>query len=50
MIKLIVSPCVIESLDIMDEIAEKAKTLDDSGKFEVYFKASFDKANRTSVY
>lgn len=49
MIKLIVGPCVIESPDIMDEIAEKVKTLDDSGKFEVYFKASFDKANRTSV-
>lgn len=47
--KLIVGPCVIESLDIMDEIAEKVKIIDDSGKFDVYFKASFDKANRTSV-
>ena len=37
MIKLIVGPCVIESPDIMDEIAEKVKTLDNSDKFEAYF-------------
>lgn len=46
---LIVGPCVVESIEIMEEIAAKVKAIDDLGVFEVYFKASFDKANRTSV-
>ncbi len=48
--KLIVGPCVIESWDVMDEIAKTVKIIDNSGKFEVYFKSSFDKANRTSIH
>lgn len=47
--KLIVGPCVIESLEIMEKIAEVIKEIDVSGRFDVYFKASFDKANRTSI-
>lgn len=46
---LMAGPCVIESLNIMEEIAEKIKAIDNIGKFDVYFKASFDKANRISV-
>ncbi len=45
----IAGPCVIESSDIVFYIAEKIRYL--SGKFgiEIIFKASFDKANRTSI-
>lgn len=42
-------PCVIESLDICMEIAETCKSLTESHGFTYIFKASFDKANRTSV-
>lgn len=45
---LIVGPCVIESPNIMETIAEKISQIRDSRRFTVYFKASFDKANRTS--
>ena len=45
---LIVGPCVIESEDIMNTIAEKLVKISESGEFSVFFKASFDKANRTS--
>lgn len=45
---LIAGPCVIESEKIMNSIAEKLVQINESGKFSVYFKASFDKANRTS--
>ncbi len=39
---------MIESQEIMDIIAEKLSSIRDSQRFSVYFKASFDKANRTS--
>ena len=45
---LIAGPCVIESEAIMDSIAEKIALVSESRKFSVFFKASFDKANRTS--
>lgn len=45
---LIAGPCVIESQEIMDTIAEKLSYIRDSQRFSVFFKASFDKANRTS--
>lgn len=46
---LIAGPCVIESEDIMCSIAEKLACINAYGKFSVYFKASFDKANRTKA-
>lgn len=46
---LISGPCVIESREILFRIAEGLKPLADDPRFDFYFKASFDKANRTSL-
>ena len=45
---LISGPCVIESLEICLLIAEKLKELSEKHKIPLIFKASYDKANRTS--
>jgi 2-dehydro-3-deoxyphosphooctonate aldolase (KDO 8-P synthase) len=45
---LVAGPCVIESEELLFEVAEKMKSITDSLKIPFYFKASFDKANRTS--
>lgn len=45
----IAGPCVIESFAILDEVAAELSRLKDKYKKEFYFKASFDKANRTSI-
>jgi len=44
---LIAGPCVIESREQIFKIAEYLKPYNE--KYEFYFKASFDKANRTSL-
>jgi 2-dehydro-3-deoxyphosphooctonate aldolase (KDO 8-P synthase) len=44
----IAGPCVIESHDLTLWIAEQLKTMADRLKIPLIFKASFDKANRTS--
>ncbi len=46
---LIAGPCVIESRDNLMKIAEGLKSYADNEKIDFYFKASFDKANRTSL-
>lgn len=46
---LIAGPCVIESKEIVMLIAEKMKAIAERLDFDYYFKASFDKANRTSI-
>ena len=46
---LIAGPCVIESRDICMEIADRLIEISDKVKVPVIFKASFDKANRSSV-
>lgn len=46
---LIGGPCVIESLDSTLKIAENIKTVCDRLDVSFIFKASFDKANRTSI-
>lgn len=43
-----VGPCVIENRDILRTIADRVKTISDKHQIPVVFKASFDKANRTS--
>jgi len=43
-----VGPCVIENRDVLKTIAERVKTISDKHQIPVVFKASFDKANRTS--
>lgn len=45
---LIAGPCVIESQEMLIEIAGKVKEVCDSLGIRYIFKASFDKANRTS--
>ena len=46
---LIAGPCSLEGRIQAHEIADKCKSLADKYGFDYYFKASFDKANRTSV-
>ena len=45
----IAGPCVIESADLLDEVACELVRIKQKFNIEIYFKASFDKANRTSV-
>lgn len=46
---LIAGPCVIESEENVMLIAEKVKEITNRLNLDYYFKASFDKANRTSI-
>lgn len=46
---LIAGPCVIESEENVMQIAETVKGIADRLELDYYFKASFDKANRTSI-
>ena len=46
---LISGPCVIESRDNIFRIAEGLKKYHEDPSIDFYFKASFDKANRTSL-
>ena len=45
----IVGPCVIESAALLDEVAAELVRIRQKLGIEIIFKASFDKANRTSV-
>lgn len=47
--KIIAGPCVIESEALLREVAQELVRIKNLYGVEVYFKASFDKANRTSV-
>ena len=49
MFSLIAGPCVIENEEMVFRIAEKMKDITSRLGIEYYFKASFDKANRTSL-
>ncbi len=42
-------PCVIESEQIVFDIAKKLKTIADDLNIQIVFKGSYDKANRTSI-
>lgn len=46
---LIAGPCVIESEETVMQIAETIKEITKRLNLEYYFKASFDKANRTNI-
>lgn len=46
---LIAGPCVIESEDLVMEVAKKMKKITDKLGINYIFKASFDKANRSSI-
>ena len=47
---LIAGPCVIESEELVMEVAEKVKDICDRLRINFVFKASFDKANRSSIH
>ena len=49
MFQLIAGPCVIESRELVLSIAGKMKDITDRLEIPYTFKASFDKANRTSI-
>lgn len=46
----IAGPCVMESLSLMKEIARELVRLNQKYNIDIIFKASFDKANRTSIH
>ena len=45
----IAGPCVIESAEVLDTVAERISDINNRLGVEIIFKASFDKANRTSI-
>ncbi|PSM52343.1 3-deoxy-D-manno-octulosonate 8-phosphate synthase [Campylobacter blaseri] len=47
---LISGPCVIESEEIVMQVAEKLTKFNEDKRIDFYFKSSFDKANRTSIH
>lgn len=49
-ITLIAGPCVIESAELLDTVAHKLVDINRQLSTDIIFKASFDKANRTSIH
>lgn len=49
MTKFVAGPCVIESAELLDCAAERLVEINNKLGVEIIFKASFDKANRTSL-
>ena len=48
--KLIAGPCVIESAELLDTVAARLVDINHRLGTDIIFKASFDKANRTSIH
>lgn len=48
-IKFIAGPCVIESAELLDTVAQRIAEINGRLGTDIIFKASFDKANRTSI-
>jgi len=46
----IAGPCVIESAELLDTVAAKLVEINSRQGIDIIFKASFDKANRTSLH
>ncbi len=46
---IIAGPCVIESMEVLEQVAEKLVMLREQFDLDIIFKSSFDKANRTSI-
>ena len=47
---IIAGPCVIESAELLDTVARKLVEINTKLNVDIIFKASFDKANRTSIH
>ena len=45
----IAGPCSIESAELLNEVASKIYNINRNLGVDIIFKASFDKANRTSI-
>ncbi len=48
--QIIAGPCVIESAELLDTVAAKLVAINQKLGTNIIFKASFDKANRTSIH
>lgn len=46
----IAGPCVIESFELLDTVAQELVRLNKKYGIQIIFKSSFDKANRTSIH
>ena len=46
----IAGPCVIESQELLNTVAEELVRINSKLGTDIIFKASFDKANRTSIH
>ena len=49
-ITIIAGPCVIETMDVLEVVAQELVRLNQVYGLDIIFKASFDKANRTSIH
>ena len=49
-VTIIAGPCVIESAELLDTVARKLVEINTEWGTHIIFKASFDKANRTSIH
>ena len=47
--KFVAGPCVIESAELLDSVAAELVKINNELGVDIIFKASFDKANRTSL-
>ena len=47
---IIAGPCVIESKDLLEQVAQEIVRINNKLGTDIIFKASFDKANRTSIH
>lgn len=47
---IIAGPCVIESMECLEEVAQEIVLLNEKYGIDIIFKSSFDKANRTSIH
>ncbi len=45
----IAGPCVIENMEVLEQVAQRLVEINTSLGVDIVFKASFDKANRTSI-
>ena len=48
--RFIAGPCVIESAELLDTVAHELIRINGKSGTDIIFKASFDKANRTSIH
>ena len=48
--RFIAGPCVIQSAELLDTVAQELVRINDKLGTDIIFKASFDKANRTSIH